>query len=163
MRHPVCGFLGIDFSLPRVRLGSVHGGRYPFRLSQSDYWRLSSRPQRLPRRRHVLSGQLHVSVLPRRARICQSRPYPLAADRQHLDARLATPAGRGDVVDGHLCPHHPLPRRHLLHGHDQRGPRRQLLRHGTGPARTVERTYLAEAGRHRPLVLLRGREVLLLQ
>ena len=137
-----------------------YDARFCTRVPQSGNPRLPSRPFCLQGGGYLLSCQLLLPVLPRSAHIPEQGHDTLAADRQCARPREPTAPQGGQFVARHLCPYHPLPRRHLLYDNHQCGQRRQLPGYGQGPARSMERPRMAEAAGHRSLALFREREVL---
>ena len=93
-------------------------------------------------------------LLPRRPCLPVLEPGGVDADRQRARTPIA-PRPRVDlelVVARHLRPDHPLPRRHVLHDHDQRRlrGRADVSRHERRPGRTVVGSRPGAGPRHRP-------------
>ena len=82
--------------------------------------RASTRSERRAGGGVVLSREQLVRDVPGRAHPPQPRPRELGAARARAHARFAAAAGDGRTVARDLRAHHPVPRGHVLHDHDQR-------------------------------------------
>ncbi len=127
-------------------------------LPQPGHSRIPPRPERRPRRGGLLPRHQQLRVLPRGAGLHEPGPRPLEAAGPRAHAREPAAPAEGPAVGRHLRAHDPVPRRHLLHDHDERRRRRELLRHREGPGRALVRARVApRLRRDRPVALLRRR------
>ena len=136
-----------------------HSRRRPERvLPQPGHSRIPPRPERRPRRGGLLPRHQQLRVLPRGAGLHEPGPRPLEAAGPRAHAREPAAPAEGPAVGRRLRAHDPVPRRHLLHDHDERRRRRELLRHREGPGRALVRAHVApRLRRDRPVALLRRR------
>lgn len=101
---------------------------------------LPRRSQRVPRGRRLLFGEQHIPVFSRSAGLSQQRPHPLAAGRCLPDTPLASRSDERGRQQRHLCAHHPLPQRTVLHDYDPVSLPQTLLRPHRRPRRRMVRT-----------------------
>ena len=132
-------------ALPHRRLADAHRPARRAHLPQPGDPGLPPRPERRARGRRLLPRHEQLRVLPRRADLHEPRPRALATAGPRPDAREPAAAAEGPALGRHLRADAPPPRRHVLHDHDERGRRRELLRHREGPGRPVVRARLAAA------------------
>ena len=133
-------------------------GRKDHVLPQPGRPGLPPRPERRAGGRGLLPRQQQLRALPGGAPLHEPRPRPLEAAGPRADAGEPAAPPEGPPVGRHLRPDDPAPRRHLLHDHDERGRRRELLRDGEGPGGALVRARVAaRLRRDRPVALLRRR------